>query len=222
MKPSARKKSAQRERPDLPAEFESTPGEAAQWHAETEVITIQERHLEDLDAANWHAGAFSLEGCLLERVQFSGSQFGSATWKDVRLVGCDLANVRLHRIALVRVELVDCRLTGFRASALDWQDVLIQNGDVRYAQMQGGKFKHCEFEGCNWQEADLRNADLTGAVFRSCNLSRADLQGTTLRGADLRQSEIEGTLVGVKDVYGAIVDPAQAMVLARLLGLEIK
>ena len=222
MKPSTRRKSAQRERPDLPAEFESTSAEADQWLAECESVTIQERRLEDIDAASWNVGAFSLEGCLLERVQLSGSQFGSATWKDVRLVGCDLANVRVHRLALVRVELVDCRLTGFRATALDWQDVLVQNGDLRYAQLQGGKFKHCEFEGCNWQEADLRNADLTGAMFRFCNLSRADFQGTTLRGADLRQSEIDGTLVGVSDVYGAIVDPAQAMVLARLLGLEIK
>ncbi|HUI81328.1 MAG TPA: pentapeptide repeat-containing protein [Bryobacteraceae bacterium] len=222
MKPKTNKRQAfQREKPDLPAEFESAE-EPGKLFADPESVTIQEKRLQDLEIPNVKTDAFRLEGSVLERVQLAGGQFGSAVWKDVRLVGCDLANLRVRRITLVRVELVDCRLTGFFTTALDWQDVLIQNGDVRYAQFAGGRFRNCEFEGSNWQEADLQNADFAGCVFRSCNLGRADLHGAKLENADLRKSEVEGMMVGMNDLRGAIVDPAQAMILARLLGLQIR
>jgi uncharacterized protein YjbI with pentapeptide repeats len=124
-------------------------------------------------------------------------------------------------MVLVRVEFIDCRIAGLSASAVDWEDVFIQNGDVRYAQFQGGRFRTCEFDGCNWEEADLQNADLSGSVFRSCNLARADFHGAKLLNTDLRKSEVEGMLVGINDLRGGIVDPSQAMVFARLLELQI-
>ncbi len=220
MKPAKKSAAFKRDEPDLPVELEFA-GEPGGLFADGEFVTIQEKRLQDVGRTNLRVNAFRIEGSVLDRVQLAGGQFGSAVWKDVRLVRCDLANVRAHRITLVRVELVDCRLTGFSAAALDWQDVLIQNGDVRYTQLQGGRFRTCEFDGCNWQDADLQNADLTGSVFRSCNLARADLHGAKLQNTDFRTSEVEGMLVGMNDLRGAIVDPAQAMVLARVLGLQI-
>ena len=209
-----------RDPPDLPARFEPR-AEPDRSFADSESVAIEEQRLQDQERTNLRIGSFRLEGSVLERIQFADGQFGSAVWKDVRLVGCDLANIRAPRFSLVRVELIDCRLTGLNAAALDWQEVLIQNGDLRYSQLQGGKFQACEFDGCNWQEADLQTADLTGSIFRSCNLARADLRRAKLRNADFRTSQIEGMLVGMGDLQGAIVDPAQAMVLARLMGLQI-
>jgi uncharacterized protein YjbI with pentapeptide repeats len=218
MKPvKARKPVAfKRDAPDLPAEFES-----AGAIGDGDSVALTETRLLDLDRSNLRIESFRVEGSVLERVRLAGGQFGSAVWKDVRLVGCDLANVRAHRISLLRVELIDCRLTGFRATALDWQDVLIQNGDVTYSQFQGGKFRTCEFDGCNWQDADLQEADLSGSVFRSCNLARADLRRAKLQNTDFRRSEVDGMIIGMGDLHGAIVDPAQAMVFARVLGLQI-
>ncbi|MGD0436290.1 MAG: pentapeptide repeat-containing protein [Bryobacteraceae bacterium] len=222
MKPTKAKKTAafKRDRPDLPAQLESAAS-PQQLFAASDLLAIEETRLEDVERANLTLETFRVEGSVLERVHLAGGQFGSVVWKDVRLVGCDLANIRAHRISLLRVELVDCRLTGFRATALDWQDVLIQNGDVRYAQFQGGRFRTCEFDACNWEEADLQEADLSGSIFRSCNLARADLQRTKLQNTDFRKSEVESMLVGMSDLRGAIVDPAQAMIFARLLGLQI-
>ena len=205
-----------RDSPDLPTELESID-----VVGDDEFITVQDGLIRGLERTNLRANTFRIEGSVLESVQLAGGEFGSAVWKDVRLVGCDLSNIRAHRMALLRVELVDCRLTGFSATALDWQDVLIQNGDVRYAQLQGGTFRACEFVACKWNEADLQNADLTGSVFRSCELARADLQGAKLQNTDFRTSEVEGMLVGMNDLRGAIVDPAQAMIFARVLGLQI-
>ena len=205
-----------RARPDLPAHLEST-----QLFDASRSVELQESRLQDLERTGLKLDALRIDGSVLERVQLAGGQFGTVVWKDVRLVACDLANIRAHRISLVRVELVDCRLTGFRATALDWHDVLIQNGDARYAQLQSGKFRACEFESCNFQDADFRGADLTGSIFRSCNLARADLQRAKLQNTDFRKSEVEGMVVGMTDLQGAIVDPAQAMVLAQVLGLQI-
>lgn len=216
MKPvAARKQTAfRRDPPDLPDEFEADGSLSA-----GELVTA---HLQGADEPDLDVESLRIEGSVLERVQLAGGQFGSAVWKDVRLIGCDLANVRVHRMSLLRVEFIDCRLTGFRATALEWQDVLLRNCDVRYAQLQSGKFRSCEFDTCNWEDADLQNADLTGAVLRACKLRRADLQGATLRNTDFRTSEVEEMAVGMNDVRGAIVDPAQAMVFARLLGLQIR
>lgn len=219
-KPVKKRAAFKRDIPDLPSDFES-PNDPSRLFADEELVTIQETRLQDLDQSNLSVATFQIEGSELERVQLAGGQFGSMVWKDVRLVGCDLANIRAHRIALVRVEFIDCRLTGFTARALDWQDVLIQNGDVRYVQFQDGKFRTCEFDACNWQESDLQSSDLTGSVFRSCNLAQADFRRTKLQDTDFRKSDVEGLQVEMNDLRGAIVEPAQAMVFARVLGLQI-
>jgi uncharacterized protein YjbI with pentapeptide repeats len=209
-----------RARPDLPVEF-TTIRESDPFEGDREFVSIQEQSLQDQERTRLKIDVLQIEGSVLERVHLADGQFGSAMWKDVRFVACDLANIRAFRLSLVRVEFVDCRLAGFRANVAEWQDVLIQNGDVRYAQLQGGKFRRCEFEACNWQEADLQEADLSGSIFRSCDLGKADLQRAKLQHTDFRKSDVEGMTVGIGDLRGAIVDPAQAMILARLMGLQI-
>lgn len=210
-----------RDRPDLPGRLESSV-EADGLLADGESIRIEEKRLGNLERINLRAGTFFLEGSVLDHVQLAGGQFGSAVWKDVRLVGCDLANMRARRMVLVRVEFIDCRLTGFCGNAVDWKHVSIQNGDARYAQFEGGTLRSCEFEGCNLQEADFQNADLSGSVLRSCDLARADFRGGKLRDTDFRGSAVEDMLARMSDLQGAIVDPAQAMILARLMGLQIR
>jgi uncharacterized protein YjbI with pentapeptide repeats len=219
-KPAKARKSAafKRDLPDLPAELAAS----AAMFEEGESATLEETHLQDLVQTDLRIGTLRIEGSLLERVQLAGGQFGAMIMKDVRLIGCDLANLRARRMVLVRVELIDCRLTGLCAPGLEWQDVLVQNGDGRYAQLQSGKFRSCEFEACNWREADFQESQLGGSVFRSCNLARADLRRTKLKDADFRGSEVEEMQVGTGDLQGAIVDPAQAMVFARVLGLQIR
>jgi uncharacterized protein YjbI with pentapeptide repeats len=210
-----------RDAPDL-SEGLPSQREAGWWFDDGEFAAIRDRSLQDLEATNLKAGTLRVEGAVVERVQLAGSEFGSVVWKDVRFAGCDLANVRAHRLTLVRVELIDCRMAGLRSEAAEWQDVLVRNGDARFAQMQGGKFRSCEFDGCQWEDADLQKADVSGCVFRSSKLGRADLRGANLRETDLRGSEVEGMVVGAEDVRGAVVDTAQAMVFARLLGLHLR
>ena len=205
-----------RDAPDLPSEFSTA------LLANTEEIALEDSYLHDLGRPGLRADSLRLSGCLLEKVVLADARLGSAVWKDVRLVGCDLANLRAHRMVLTRVELIDCRLTGLSASAIEWNDVLVRDSDLRYAQLTAGAFRASEFQRCDCTEADLQESDLSGCVFGGCNLSRADLNRARLKNTDLRTSDIETLQIGLNDVRGAIVDAPQAMVLARLLGLQIR
>jgi len=122
----------------------------------------------------------------------------------------------------VRVELAGCKMTGFQANEGNWQSLLISGGDQRYAQFRFSTFKTSEFEDCDFAEADFYGADLQGAIFRRCNLSNVEMSKVKLAGADLRGSNVEGLRIGPEELRGAIVDAAQALAFAPLLGIEIR
>ncbi|MDX2149671.1 MAG: pentapeptide repeat-containing protein [Bryobacteraceae bacterium] len=183
---------------------------------------VEEMHLVDCEAPALALTEVRLRGCVLERVKLARGKINAASFRDVRLIECDLSNLVVHRLTMVRVEFVRCRLAGFRTPGLDCQDVLFDECDLRYAQMQGGKFRRCEFRECQAEDADFQDADLGAASFRGCRLRQADFQRAKLAGVDVRGSDVDGIVAGIDDLKGLIVDPAQALLLARLLGLEIR
>ena len=157
-----------------------------------------------------------------DHVSFASCEISSFRLRDVRLVKCDLSNAVLRGFEASRVEFIECRLIGMRAIECHWQDVLIENCDMRYAQLNDGKARSCEFRASHLGESDLRGTDLEGAIFTNVMLQRADLSRAKLRGADLSGAEIEGIAVQAEDLRGAIVSVVQAVDLSRLLGLIIK
>jgi fluoroquinolone resistance protein len=91
-----------------------------------------------------------------------------------------------------------------------------------FSQFRLGTFKTSEFNGCNLAEADFHGCDLRGALLKSCEFKNADMTGAKLEGVDFRGSRVEGLMALATDFKDAIVDPAQAMVFAELLGLKIR
>ena len=160
--------------------------------------------------------------CLLERVSFAHCTIGSCRFRDVRLEKCDLSNALLRGSEATRIELVDCRLTGLKAIECRWRDVLIGNCDACYAQFTNGAVIVSELKTSQFQDADFRNTALNDSIFVQSSLTRADLSGAKLRNVDLRGADISEATFRVNDVYGAIVSPAQAMELSRLLGVLIR
>lgn len=205
-------------------EFESelTVVEDAEALFESQAISISERSIKEIQAEGRTAGTLFMEHSVLERVSLSGSSFSSIKLSDVRLVGCDLANLQTRAMKLVRVEFVNCRMTGFRAGEADCQDVLISEGDQRYSQFRFSSFKSAEFDSCNFEEADFYGTDLSGARFRGCNLRNAEMSKTKLVDTDLRGSVVDGLQLNAEDIRGAVVDASQAMSFAPLLGISIK
>ena len=207
-----------------PPEFEPGVDELGSMGVEAVVAGegIVESRLVGADLSGRKLAGLVAKNAILEGVSFSAGEMPSPRFQDVRLVRCDLSNAILRGFEARRVEFIDCRLIGMAAIECRWQDVLVQNCDGRYVQLKDGRIRGGEFRASDFSEADFRGTDLEGTSFAQVLLSRADLSHAKLRNADLRGAEIDGILVGSEDVRGAIVTAAQAMGLARLLGLVIK
>ena len=79
------------------------------------------------------------------------------------------------------------------------------------------------FDGVRLCEASLGALRARGAWrLHACDLSGADLLGTSLAGQDLTECEIAGVRLAGGEVRGAVVTPAQACELAKLLGVVIR
>jgi uncharacterized protein YjbI with pentapeptide repeats len=209
-----------RREPDLPPDLSLDNQAAAAFEGRD--IVISERRVEGLKWEGQAAGTLNVEGCVLDRVSLANSTFASIRMKDVRLVGCDLANLETRALMLIRVELLQCRMTGLRAGEADCQDLLIAEGDQRYSLFRFSRFRSAEFDSCNFEEADFQGTDLTGTRFRRCNLRNVEMSKVKLPNADLRGSTVEGLRLNPEDLRGATVDPAQALVFAGLLGIRIE
>lgn len=192
----------------------------------TEGGALAERIVEQrVTGADWRGrtgASLRVENSVLERVCLAECRFGSLMMRDVRLVNCDLANLQIRGWALTRVEFIDCRMTGLTAAETEALDVLAREGDLRYSQFRDSRFRSTEFDGCNLEEADFQGTDLTGTVFRKCNMRNVEMGQARLPDADLRGSAVEGLHIGVEGLRGAVVDPAQAMQFALLLGIRIE
>jgi uncharacterized protein YjbI with pentapeptide repeats len=211
--------SAARVAPDLAGNLEVCP-EAAALFAEHDTrltLLVIENHRFDALAL----GSLYMEECVLRRVALANSSIALARLRDVRFENCDLANLDVRALECSRVEFVNCRMTGFRAREAKCQDVLIAEGDQRYAQFRFSRFRSSEFASCNFEEADFQGADLSGCILRKCNLGNAELSGAKLKQADLRGCVVDGLKLNAEDLRGAIVDPAQALSFAHLLGIRI-
>ncbi|HWM77892.1 MAG TPA: pentapeptide repeat-containing protein [Methylomirabilota bacterium] len=209
-----------RRRPDLPVDPPIADGSVLFRAPE---IAIARRTISELKREGLSATSLSIESCVLNRVALTDSTFAAITLRDVRLVECDLANVKTRALTALRVELLDCRMTGFRVEEpAECHDVLISQGLQSYSQFAYASFKSAEFDACNFEDANFLGADLQGCIFRGCNLHNADMRGAKLREADLRGSHVEGLRVNPTDIHGAIVDAPQAMIFAALLGVRIR
>jgi uncharacterized protein YjbI with pentapeptide repeats len=208
-----------RSEPDLSSDLPSLQDSAPFRERE---IAVQGQLLEGLSLRGLNAAVLTLENCVLDRVDLAESKIASLRLKDVRLSHCDLANLDARGATFTRTEFLHCRMTGFRSPESTWRDVLLSEGDQRYVQFTQARFLSAEFVACNFEDADFQVADLRGALFKSCNLKNCDMTGVKLEGADLRGSSTDGLKIGPKDLYGATVDPSQAMVFAGLPGIKIR
>lgn len=151
----------------------------------------------------------------------------AARWRDlqltdVRLTGCDLANIDCVGAKMRRVELLDGRLTGANFSESRLTDLRVANCKADAAWFIRTVFERARFERCDLRGANFEGADLRGVVFSDCDLRLARLTGARLASTDLRGSNLEGIEAGSGDLRGAIIEPTQAADLIALLGVILR
>jgi uncharacterized protein YjbI with pentapeptide repeats len=141
---------------------------------------------------------------------------------DARLEVCDFSAADCEEGHFRRTEFVECRLWGTDFYKAQFQDVLFQSCNAENAVFATASLQMARFEQCILHGVSFAEADLSGAVFQRCDLSQADLRGARLSGADLRGSTLAGLQAGAQDLAGIIIEPAQAVEIARLLGIDVR
>jgi uncharacterized protein YjbI with pentapeptide repeats len=178
--------------------------------------------LRECDLAGQRAEDLLLERVVCQRVRLGECQLALAQVLDVRFEGCDLAGSVWEKPELRRVELEGCRAIGLTLTDASLDDVRFQRCNAEHLRLWSSSLRSVRFEHCVLRAASFMESDLSGTVFRRCDLTGADLRGTKLAGADLRGSTLTGVQLGIAEIRGAIIDPAQAVHLAGLLGVTVQ
>jgi uncharacterized protein YjbI with pentapeptide repeats len=143
---------------------------------------------------------------------------------DVVLQDLDLANAAHPRVALRRVELRRCRLTGAELGEATLTDVVFDECRLDLAALRYAKLERVAFRDCRMAECDLAQARLADVLFERCELREATLSGVKLERVELSGCDLLG-MHGAESLRGARVHwsdvVANAPVFALALGIEI-
>jgi uncharacterized protein YjbI with pentapeptide repeats len=174
------------------------------------------------DLSDQEADDVLFEQAHLKRVMLARTRLTTAQLIDVQCDVCDFAGAEWEKAHLTRIEWAGCRLMGMKLMEAQITDAVFKECNAEFALFWSSAFKAARFERCNLSGASFQEADLSGVVFKECDLSRADLRGAKLIGADLRGSKLDGLNVGIKELQGAIIEPAQAAQVVSLLGITVR
>lgn len=184
--------------------------------------TYTKLSLANCDFSEQAATDVLLDQVYFKRVSLSQTQLTAPQVIDSRLEACDFAGAEWEKAYFRRIELLGCRLVGAKLIQANIEDVVIKDCNGELALFWESSFKAVRFERSTLREASFEGANLSGVVFDTCDLQKADLRNTKLVGTDFRGSMLSGIQVGIKELQGAIIDPAQAVQLADLLGMTVR
>ncbi len=164
----------------------------------------------------------SFEHIWFRRVIFGPSQHAKPRFVDCRIEGCDLSGAAWDLARFRRIEFLGCRLIGAQFLNAEMEDVVFKDCNLGQAVFTLARFKAARFENCLLTQATFESADCSNVIFADCDLTQADLRQAKLSAADLRGSRLGGVQVGALELKGAIIDSAQAIQIASLIGLVVR
>lgn len=143
---------------------------------------------------------------------------------DATVEGREWSNLKAPRLALRRVELRLCRLTGTELAESSLEDVTFRDCRLDYVGLRFAKLERVVFADCRMAECDLGGAKLEDVLFEGCELREADLSAVRATRLELRGCELDG-LRGVEALRGARMpwnDVMQnAPLFAAALGIKV-
>lgn len=162
-----------------------------------------------LDLSSSDAEDVEFERCRFGETRFSGTSLRRATFTDVELAGCDLANLRAVDSRIFNTTVSRSRMTGTAMSDCGFRDVVFSDCRANLSSFRFGKFKNVVFRDCNLSEANFQGADLASVRFEGCKLTAAQFSTAKMRGTRLINCDLDG-VAGIQSFEGAIVSTADA------------
>jgi fluoroquinolone resistance protein len=147
---------------------------------------------------------------------FRGARFNVSTHTHAAFVNCTFT-----RCSFFDATFTDCKLVGSMFDRCTFGLFEVDGGDWSFTGLPGADLRRSVFRGVRMREADLTGTRFDDARVLRCDLSGAWLHQASFSGCDLRGSALSSFDPATVGLKGAIIDPAQALVIAATLGLVV-
>jgi uncharacterized protein YjbI with pentapeptide repeats len=143
---------------------------------------------------------------------------------DVAARDRDWANERAPRLALLRVALQQCRLTGADLAEATLRDITFDECRIDLTGFRHARLERVVFRDCRMGECDFYGASLKDVLFERCELREATFSGVSIQRVELSRCDLAGargaeSLRGARMSWNDVVE--NAAVFATALGIEI-
>ncbi|OLF04488.1 hypothetical protein BLA60_40595 [Actinophytocola xinjiangensis] len=166
----------------------------------------------DIDLVEATTTSTTFFECTFRGVKFNVSRHESSGFINCTFIGCGFFDATFS----------GCKLSGSMFNRCTYDLLKAEGGDWSFVGLPGADLRRTTFTKVRMREADLTGARCAGATFHGVDLSGAWLHKADFTGADLRGSDLTSLDPTTVELRGAIIEPAQAMVVASSLGLEIR
>jgi fluoroquinolone resistance protein len=156
-------------------------------------------------------------GAVFEECSFANVRWNASRHSDSAFLRCTF-----KRCNFFEAEFVGCKLVGSAFDQSTLRPLRIIGGDWSFVALPGADLRGITARGVRMREIDLTGANAEGAVLADVDLSGAQLDGAKLNRCDLRGSDLTALDPRVVELSGAIIESAQAVVVAQALGFEIR
>lgn len=177
---------------------------------------LSQENAEGLDGSGLDFRDCRFQSCRLRNCDFTGAAFYGCTF-----TGCLLENCRLSATYWK-----DCRLSGCKWDGADlrrsrWKDSVLEETLLRYVNFSGGVWERISVKECDFTESTLSEMRLKKAAMEKTDLTGAELFRTSLAGMDLTACTLDRIVLSetCRELKGAVINAAQAAVVARILGI---
>ncbi len=180
-----------------------------------------------------------VKGQTVDGGSYSGTRFRNVTFRNCRFTRTSFARCEFSRVTFEGCDLSGSDLTesywdhsrweegkgvGIRMSDAYFADTVLEDCNLRYADLSRGKWKGGALCRCDLQEGFFSECKLTRFTLSGCDLTRTEVMRTPLAGLDLSDSTIDDIRCSdtLAELRGALIDPMQAVEIAGRIGIKIK
>lgn len=156
-------------------------------------------------------------GAVFDRCRFTDVELNAALHTSSAFTNCTFV-----RCSFFGATFSQCKFLGSSFERCSFGAFTVTGGDWSFSALPGANLSKARFADVRLREADLCGARFDGATLTGADLSGARLHETNLTRCDLRGSDVSTLDPATTVLTNAIVDVAQAVVIAGRIGLDVR
>ncbi len=189
--------------------------------ASEEVYDLRDLQEIGEEAENLSLGSIDLKECSFSGCSFLDSRFQATGFDRVVFRDCDLTGCSFSECGLRQVTFLGCRMLGTNFSDCTLTGCRFEDCQGKYMGLVACTLKQPVLSDCSMSGGSLSRSKLQRPSISRCDLTRCDFSGAELGSVDLSTSAIDGATWTISQLKNITVTTAQAIDLARLMGLNI-